>query len=171
MDPNYNKAVIEAFVKLYNDGLIYKGKRMVNWDPSGLTAVSDEEVVHKETTGKLWHFKYPLKDSNDYLTVATTRPETMLGDTAVAVNPKDPRASELVGKMVRLPIVGRLIPIIADDYVIMADSDSNDPKAQFASGFLKVTPAHDPNDWEIGCLLYTSPSPRDKRQSRMPSSA
>ena len=91
MDPDYSRAVTETFVKLYNDGLIYKGKRMVNWDPVGLTALSDEEVIHKETSGKLWHFKYPIKDSKDCLVVATTRPETMLGDTGVAVNPNDTR--------------------------------------------------------------------------------
>ena len=115
-----------------------------------MTALADDEVEMEEIEGSMWYLKYPLEDDTGYVTVATTRPETMLGDTAVAVNPNDPRASELVGKMIRLPIVGRLIPVIADDYVIMADSNSSDPKARFASGFLKVTPAHDPNDWEIG---------------------
>ena len=140
MDPNYNKAVLEAFVKLYNDNLIYRGKRMVNWDPSGLTAVSDEEVIYKETNGKLWYFKYPIKDSNDYLTVATTRPETMLGDTGVAVNPNDKRYKKLIGKTILLPIVNREIPIFGDEYVDM----------EFGTGCVKVTPAHDPNDFEMG---------------------
>ena len=150
MDDLCATAVRHAFFTLFKDGLIYRGKRLVNWDPVTMTALADDEVEMEEIEGSMWYLKYPLEDDTGYVTVATTRPETMLGDTAVAVNPKDPRASELVCKMVRLPIVGRLIPIIADDYVIMADSDSNDPKAQFASGFLKVTPAHDPNDWEIG---------------------
>ena len=150
MDDLCATAVRHAFFILFQDGLIYRGKRLVNWDPVTMTALADDEVEMEEIEGSMWYLKYPLEDDTGYVTVATTRPETMLGDTAVAVNPNDPRASELVGKMIRLPIVGRLIPIIADDYVIMADSDSNDPKAQFASGFLKVTPAHDPNDWEIG---------------------
>ncbi len=140
MDPNYSKAVLEAFVKLYNDNLIYRGTRMVNWDPSGLTAVSDEEVIYKETNGKLWYFKYPIKDSNDYLTVATTRPETMLGDTGVAVNPNDKRYKKLIGKTILLPIVNREIPIFGDEYVDM----------EFGTGCVKVTPAHDPNDFEMG---------------------
>ena len=140
MDPNYSKAVLEAFVKLYNDGLIYRGKRMVNWDPSGLTAVSDEEVIYKETNGKLWYFKYPIKDSPDYLTVATTRPETMLGDTGVAVNPNDNRYKKLIGKHIILPIVNKEIPIFGDEYVDM----------EFGTGCVKVTPAHDPNDFEMG---------------------
>ena len=140
MDPNYSKAVLEAFVKLYNDGLIYRGKRMVNWDPSGLTAVSDEEVIYKETNGKLWYFKYPIKDSQDYLTVATTRPETMLGDTGVAVNPNDNRYKKMIGKHIILPIVNKEIPIFGDEYVDM----------EFGTGCVKVTPAHDPNDFEMG---------------------
>ena len=140
MDPDYSKSVIEAFVKLYNDGLIYRGKRMVNWDPVGLTAVSDEEVIHKETHGKLWYFKYPIKDSDEYLTVATTRPETMLGDTGVAVNPNDKRYKKIIGKTIILPIVNREIPIFGDDYVDM----------KFGTGCVKVTPAHDPNDFEMG---------------------
>jgi len=150
MDDLCATAVRHAFFSLFQDGLIYRGKRLVNWDPVTMTALADDEVEMEEIEGSMWYLKYPLEDDTGYVTVATTRPETMLGDTAVAVNPNDPRASELVGKMIRLPIVGRLIPIVADDYVIMADSDSNDVKAQFASGFLKVTPAHDPNDWEIG---------------------
>ena len=115
-----------------------------------MTALADDEVEMEDVEGSMWYLKYPLEDESAYVTVATTRPETMLGDTAVAVNPNDPNASALVGKMVRLPIVDRLIPIIADDYVVMADPDSDDTKARFASGFLKVTPAHDPNDWDIG---------------------
>ena len=140
LDEDYTKAVNETFVKLYNDGLIYKGERMVNWDPIGLTALSDEEVIHKETKGSLWHFKYPIKDSNDFLIVATTRPETMLGDTGVAVNPKDERYKKLVGKTIILPIINREIPIFADEYVDM----------EFGTGCVKVTPAHDPNDFEMG---------------------
>ena len=140
MDPDYSKAVTKTFIKLYEDGLIYKGKRMVNWDPVGLTALSDEEVIHKETSGKLWHFKYPIKDSKDCLVVATTRPETMLGDTGVAVNPNDTRYKNLIGQKVILPIVGREIPIFADEYVDM----------EFGTGCVKVTPAHDPNDFEMG---------------------
>ncbi len=140
MDPKYSKSVIHAFVKLYNDGLIYRGKRMVNWDPIGLTAVSDEEVIYKETNGKLWHLKYPIKDSEKYLIVATTRPETMLGDTGVAVNPNDKRYKKLIGQKIILPIVGREIPIFSDEYVDM----------DFGTGCVKVTPAHDPNDFEMG---------------------
>ena len=140
MDPNYSKAVIHAFVKLYNDGLIYRGKRMVNWDPQGLTAVSDEEVIYKEHNGKLWYFKYPIKNSKRYLVVATTRPETMLGDTGVAINPNDSRYKDLIGKTIMLPIVNREIPIFSDDYVDM----------DFGTGCVKVTPAHDPNDFEMG---------------------
>ena len=140
MDPNYSKSVIKAFVQLYDAKLIYKGKRMVNWDPVGLTAVSDEEVIYKETNGKLWHFKYPIKNSADHLTVATTRPETILGDTGVAVNPNDKRYKKLIGKTIILPIVNREIPIFGDDYVDM----------EFGTGCVKVTPAHDPNDFEMG---------------------
>ena len=139
MDDKYYKSVIQTFVKLYNKGLIYKGVRMVNWDPEGLTALSDEEVKYKEESGKLWHIKYQIKDSNDYLVVATTRPETMLGDTGVAVNPKDKRYSKHIGKTVILPIVNKEIPIFSDDYVDM----------QFGTGCVKVTPAHDPNDLEM----------------------
>ena len=140
MDKNYSRAVITAFVKLYEDGLIYRGHRLVNWCPHSKSAISDEEVIHKEKNGKLWYFQYPIKETEDYLIVATTRPETMLGDTAVAVHPKDDRYSKLVGKTVILPLVGREIPIIADDYV--------DP--EFGTGCIKVTPAHDPNDFSIG---------------------
>lgn len=140
MDEHYYKKVIEAFVKLYKEGLIYRGNRMVNWCPVSKSAISDEEVIFKSTNGKLWYFKYPVKDSDEYLVVATTRPETMLGDTAVAVNPNDERFKHLVGKKVVLPIVNREIPIIADDYVDM----------EFGTGAVKITPAHDVNDYEIG---------------------
>ena len=150
MDDVCATAVRHAFFILFQDGLIYRGKRLVNWDPVTMTALADDEVEMEDVEGSMWYLKYPLEDESAYVTVATTRPETMLGDTAVAVNPNDPNASALVGKMVRLPIVDRLIPIIADDYVVMADPDSDDTKARFASGFLKVTPAHDPNDWDIG---------------------
>ncbi len=150
MDEMCATAVQHAFYELFGDGLIYRGKRLVNWDPVTRTALSDDEVENEDVEGHMWYLRYPLTDGSGHVTVATTRPETMLGDTAVAVNPDDPRADELVGKSVLLPIVGREIPIVADDYVVMADPDSSDAKAQFASGFLKVTPAHDPNDWEIG---------------------
>ena len=150
MDEMCATAVRHAFFVLFRDGLVYRGKRLVNWDPATRTALSDDEVENEDVEGHMWYLRYPLADGSGHVTVATTRPETMLGDTAVAVNPRDPRADELVGKTVILPIVGREIPIVADDYVVMADPESSDTKARFASGFLKVTPAHDPNDWEIG---------------------
>ncbi|MEO6652782.1 MAG: valine--tRNA ligase [Ilumatobacteraceae bacterium] len=150
MDEMCATAVRHAFFVLFRDGLVYRGKRLVNWDPATRTALSDDEVENENVDGHMWYLQYPLADGSGHVTVATTRPETMLGDTAVAVNPNDPRAAEVVGKTVILPIVGREIPIVADDYVVMADPDSSEIKAQFASGFLKVTPAHDPNDWEIG---------------------
>ena len=140
MDENYSKAVLEIFIRLYNDGLIYRGERIINWDPKGQTALSDEEVIHKETKGSLWHFRYPLLDSDRHLIVATTRPETMLGDTGVAVNPKDERYKDFIGKTLLLPIVKREIPIFADEYVDM----------EFGTGCVKVTPAHDPNDFDMG---------------------
>ena len=140
MDEGLSKAVQEAFVQLYDDGLIYRGKRLVNWDPKLHTAISDLEVVSEEEQGSMWHFRYPLADGSGYLVVATTRPETMLGDTAVAVNPNDERYQHLIGKKVLLPIVNREIPIIADDYV--------DP--EFGTGCVKITPAHDFNDYEVG---------------------
>tara|TARA_Y100001970_G_scaffold87232_1_gene110070 strand:- start:8259 stop:10874 length:2616 start_codon:yes stop_codon:yes gene_type:complete len=140
MDDDYYNAVIETFVKLYNDGLIYKGERMINWDPLGKTALSDEEVIHKESNGKLWHLKYPIKDSDDFLVVATTRPETMLGDTGVAVNPNDKRYKAFIGKKIILPIVNKEIPIFSDEFVDM----------EFGTGCVKVTPAHDPNDFVMG---------------------
>ena len=155
MDEMCATAVRHVFFKFFEDGLIYRGKRLVNWDPVTRTALADDEVEMEEVEGHMWYLQYPLvdgplPDGTAHVTVATTRPETMLGDTAVAVNPDDPRADALVGKTVRLPIVGREIPIVADDYVVMADPESSDAKAQYASGFLKVTPAHDTNDWEIG---------------------
>jgi valyl-tRNA synthetase len=141
MDEGLSEAVRTTFVRLYDEGLIYRGKRLVNWDPVLHTAVSDLEVVSEEESGHLWHMRYPLADSpDDYLIVATTRPETMLGDTAVAVNPSDERYQQLIGKTVRLPLSGREIPIIADDYV--------DP--EFGTGCVKITPAHDFNDYEVG---------------------
>lgn len=153
MDPVCTAAVREAFFRLFQEGLIERGKRLVNWDPATQTALSDDEVEMEEVDGSFWYLRYPLEDGSGHITVATTRPETMLGDTAVAVHPRDPRAAALRGKRVRLPIVGRVIPIVEDEYVVMAVAQGGDPsdvKAQFASGFLKVTPAHDPNDWEIG---------------------
>lgn len=157
MDDVCAKAVRTNFFNLFKDGLIYRGKRLVNWDPATQTVLADDEVEHQTVQGFFWYLRYPLEvpviidgQKVEYITVATTRPETMLGDTAVAMNPNDPRAKFLVGKNVRLPIVGRLIPIIADDHVVLPDANSEDEKAKFSTGFLKVTPAHDPNDWEIG---------------------
>jgi len=157
MDEVCAKAVRAAFFKLFKDGLIYRGKRLVNWDPATQTVLADDEVEHELVQGHFWYLRYPLVKPVDmagqrieYVTVATTRPETMLGDTAVAMNPADKRAEYLIGKKVRLPIVGRIIPIIADEHVVLPDPDSDDEKARFSTGFLKVTPAHDPDDWEIG---------------------
>ena len=194
MDEVCAKAVRAAFFKLFQDGLIYRGKRLVNWDPATQTVLADDEVEHQPVQGHFWYLRYPLvepveiettdyadyteKITNqksvksvksvvriEYITVATTRPETMLGDTAVAMNPADKRAKYLVGKKVRLPIVGRIIPIIADEHVVLPPEQSEGPgyrypdssaapqkdeKARFSTGFLKVTPAHDPDDWEIG---------------------
>jgi valyl-tRNA synthetase len=157
MDEVCAKAVRANFFKLFKDGLIYRGKRLVNWDPVTQTVLADDEVEHETVQGHFWYLCYPLVDPVEidgklleHVTVATTRPETMLGDTAVAMNPSDPRAEFLVGKQVCLPIVGRLIPIIADEHVVLPDPDSEDEKAKFSTGFLKVTPAHDPDDWEIG---------------------
>jgi len=140
MDEGLSKAVISVFVKLYKEGLIYRDKRLVNWDPKLLTAISDLEVEQKEVEGKFWYFKYPLENSDEFLTIATTRPETMLGDTAVAVNPDDERYIHLKGKYVILPIINRRIPIIFDNY--------SDPEK--GSGAVKITPAHDFNDFEVG---------------------
>jgi valyl-tRNA synthetase len=139
MDEGLSNAVIETFVRLYEDGLIYRGKRLVNWDPKLGTAVSDLEVENEEATGKLWEIRYPLADGSGQLTVATTRPETMLGDVAVAVNPDDTRFAHLVGKEVALPLAGRRIPVIADSYV----------DKEFGTGVVKITPAHDFNDWDV----------------------
>ena len=140
MDDGFYKAVRQAFITLYEEDLIYRGKRLVNWDPKLHTAISDLEVVSEEEQGHLWHFRYPLTSGEGYLVVATTRPETMLGDTAVAVNPGDERYTHLVGQTVMLPLVGREIPIISDDYV----------DQEFGSGCVKITPAHDFNDYAMG---------------------
>ena len=195
MDPGLSDAVIKVFVALHRDGLIYRDKRLVNWDPKLMTAISDLEVEQREQTSSMWHLKYRIVGTdNAFISIATTRPETMLGDGAVAVNPEDERYQHLIGKMVILPLSNRHIPIIADDYA----------KMDKGSGAVKITPAHDFNDFEVGrrhnlplinlmtataamesieeipqkywgldryCLLYTSPSPRDQRGSRMPSSA
>jgi valyl-tRNA synthetase len=140
LDEGLSAAVLEAFVRLHRDGLIYRGQYLVNWCPASQSAVSDLEVENKETNGSLWYFRYPLSDGSGYIEVATTRPETMLGDTAVAVNPQDERYKHLIGKTVKLPIIGRDIPIVGDDFV----------EAEFGTGCVKVTPAHDPNDFAMG---------------------
>jgi valyl-tRNA synthetase len=149
MDEGLSKAVLEVFVSSTSEGLIYKDKRLVNWDPKLLTAISDLEVEQIEVKGNLWHFRYPVEGNRSsirrrspatFITVATTRPETMLGDTAVAVHPDDERYRHLVGKHVVLPLVGRLIPIVADEY--------SDPEK--GTGAVKITPAHDFNDFEVG---------------------
>jgi len=140
MDDGLSRAVRKVFVDLYNKGLIYRGEYIINWDPETRTALSDIEVEYKEVQGKLYHFRYPLADGEGGIVIATTRPETMLGDTAVAVHPDDERYKHLIGKTLRLPIIGREIPIIADEYV--------DP--EFGTGAVKITPAHDPNDFEVG---------------------
>ena len=140
MDAGLNKVVTESFVRLYNEGLIYRGKRLVNWDPKLGTAVSDLEVISEEEDGSMWHISYPLADGSGQLTVATTRPETMLGDVAVMVHPEDERYKHLIGKQVKLPLCDREIPIIADDYV----------DKEFGTGVVKVTPAHDFNDYAVG---------------------
>ena len=184
MDDVCAKAVREAFFRLFRDGLIYRGKRLVNWDPALQTAVADDECFDEEVDTSFWYLRYPLvrktgdavrpvtwdelaragyagagerpSDQQAWVTVATTRPETYLGDTAVAVNPHDPRAKALRGLSVELPLVGRVIPIIEDSYVVLPEAlarteeEKNDPKAKFATGFLKVTPAHDANDYELG---------------------
>ena len=182
MDEICARAVREAFFRLFRDGLIERGKRLVNWDPVTQTALSDDEVEMREVEGKFYYLRYPLvhkaesgdhdpvtwgelfargypgadahpEDDQAWVTVATTRPETYLGDVAVAVNPRDPRAESLRGLLVDLPLMDRVIPILEDDYVVLPISlggDENDAKAKFATGFLKVTPAHDPNDWELG---------------------
>ncbi|MCZ8513339.1 valine--tRNA ligase [Paenibacillus filicis] len=140
LDEGLSKAVREVFVRLYEKGLIYRGKYIINWDPAARTALSDIEVEYKEVQGALYHLQYPVKDSGEFIVVATTRPETMLGDTAVAVHPEDERYKHLIGKTLVLPIIGREIPIVADEYV----------EKEFGSGAVKITPAHDPNDFEVG---------------------
>ncbi len=140
MDDKYSESVIDTFIDLYNKGKIYRGARMINWDPSAKTALSDEEVIHKEVNSKLYHIRYRIVDSSDFVTIATTRPETILGDTAVCINPNDERYTHLHGKRVIVPLVNREVPIILDDYVDM----------EFGTGCLKVTPAHDVNDYELG---------------------
>ena len=140
MDEGCNKAVKEVFVKLYNKELIYRGERIINWCPHCLTSISDAEVEYEDQAGCFWHLRYKTTDGTGYIDLATTRPETLLGDTAVAVNPKDERYKDMIGKMLDLPLVHRQIPIIADDYVDM----------EFGTGVVKITPAHDPNDFEVG---------------------
>ncbi len=140
MDEGCNKAVKNVFVRLYDKGLIYRGERIINWCPKCLTSISDAEVEYEEQAGHFWHLRYPLSDGSGYIELATTRPETLLGDTAVAVNPKDDRYKDMVGKTLILPLVHREIPIIADEYVEM----------DFGTGVVKITPAHDPNDFEVG---------------------
>ncbi|MCH7879789.1 MAG: class I tRNA ligase family protein, partial [candidate division Zixibacteria bacterium] len=140
LDEQRSKAVREVFVRLYDKGLIYRGNRIVNWCPSCRTSLSDEEVEHVEQNGSLWYIRYKIAGADEFMTVATTRPETMLGDTALAVNPKDPRFSKYIGKTAVLPLLDRELPIIADDYVDM----------EFGTGVVKITPAHDPNDFEVG---------------------
>src|SRR5215210_3465835 len=140
MDEGLSRAVLKVFVDLYRAGLIYKDKRLVNWDPKLLTAISDLEVQQVEVKGHLWHFKYPVEGTDEFITVATTRPETMLGDTAVAVHPENERLKHLIGKTAILPLVGRRIPIIGDEYA--------DPEK--GTGAVKITPAHDFNDFEVG---------------------
>ena len=140
LDEGCSKAVQDVFVNLYDKGLIYRGNRIINWCPHCLTSISDAEVEYEDQAGHFWHLRYPVVGSDEYIFLATTRPETLLGDTAVAVNPKDERYAHLVGKTVRLPLVGREIPVVADDYVEM----------DFGTGVVKITPAHDPNDFEVG---------------------
>ena len=141
LDDDLNEAVYTVFERLYNKGLIYRGDKIINWCPSCKTTISDAEVEHEESHGHIWYFKYPLaEDSSRFITIATTRPETVLGDLAVAVNPKDERYTDLIGKMVMLPLMNKEIPIVADDYVDM----------EFGSGAVKITPSHDPNDFEVG---------------------
>ena len=140
MDEGLSNAVLDVFVRLYDEGLIYKGERIINWCPTCLTSISDAEVEYEEQNGSFWYVQYPISDGSGYVTVATTRPETMLGDTAVAVHPEDERYRHLIGKMIRLPLTDREIPIVADEYV----------EKDFGTGAVKITPAHDPNDFEVG---------------------
>jgi valyl-tRNA synthetase len=150
MDPHFTRAVTKVFVDLYNEGLIYRDKRLVNWDPKLKTAISDLEVETKDVQGKFWHLKYPLADGNGHISVATTRPETMLADMAVAVHPEDERYADLVagGAKVRLPITGREVPIVADEHA--------DP--ELGSGAVKITPGHDFNDFEVGKRAGIAPA-------------
>ena len=140
MDEGCSEAVREVFVRLYEKGLIYRGKRIINWCPKCLTSISDAEVEYEEQPGHFWHIRYPFEDGSGYVEIATTRPETLLGDTAVAVHPDDERYKNIVGKMLILPLVGRRIPVVADEYV----------ERDFGTGCVKITPAHDPNDFEVG---------------------
>jgi len=141
MDPDLYESVIDVFIDLYNKGYIYRGVRMVNWDPKALTALSDEEVIHKEIKSKLYYLRYPVEGEKDqWVTIATTRPETILGDTAVCIHPEDDRFAHLKGKRVLVPLINRSIPIIEDEYV----------DREFGTGCLKITPAHDINDYNLG---------------------
>lgn len=149
LDAGCSKAVEEVFIKYYDKGLIYRGERIINWCPNCKTSISDIETIYENQQGYFWHIKYPIKDSNEFIEIATTRPETMLGDTAVAVNPKDERFMHLVGKTLILPLMNKEIPIIADDYVDL----------EFGTGAVKITPAHDPNDYEVG-IRHNLPMPR-----------
>ncbi|MDF2532990.1 MAG: valyl-tRNA synthetase [Clostridia bacterium] len=149
LDEGCSKAVEDVFVKYYEKGLIYRGERIINWCPTCKTSISDIETVYENKQGNFWHIKYPVKDSNEFIEIATTRPETMLGDTAVAVNPKDDRYKHLVGKTLILPLMNKEIPIVADDYVDL----------EFGTGAVKITPAHDPNDFEVG-MRHNLPMPR-----------
>ena len=140
MDKEYSESVVNVFIDLFNKGKIYRGVRMVNWDPEALTAVSDEEVIYKEVNSRLYYVRYKIDGLDDeWITIATTRPETILGDTAICVNPLDKRFIHLHGKSVIVPIANRIVPILTDDYVDM----------EFGTGCLKITPAHDINDYEI----------------------
>jgi valyl-tRNA synthetase len=149
LDEGCSKAVEDVFIKYYEKGLIYRGERIINWCPTCKTSISDIETVYENKQGNFWHIKYPVKDSNEFIEIATTRPETMLGDTAVAVNPKDDRYKHLVGKTLILPLMNKEIPIVADDYVDL----------EFGTGAVKITPAHDPNDFEVG-MRHNLPMPR-----------
>ena len=139
LDEGCNKAVNEVFVRLYEKGLIYRGEKIINWCPHCLTSISEAEVDYEDQPGHFWHIRYPFADGSGYMNIATTRPETLLGDTALAVNPNDERYKDVIGKKVILPIVHREIPVVADDYVEM----------DFGTGVVKITPAHDPNDFEV----------------------
>ena len=140
MDEGCSEAVQTVFMQLYEKGLIYRGERIINWCPHCKTSISDVEVEYEDQQGSFWHLRYPFKDGSGWLNLATTRPETLLGDTAVAVNPEDERYKDLVGKTLILPLVGREIPVVADEYV----------EKDFGTGVVKITPAHDPNDFEVG---------------------